>query len=646
MKVCLIVPAPDGASAPDQSRLLAASLAPRHEVTLIQIGDGGDLAGPPAAGFRTFQATIGEELASQHFACEEHRRSAATMAALRRAYAGGRGPDYLEVPDRGAAGLVPLQARRAVDPLLAETTIAVRVSPGGELLDLYDGNLRQGLERRPARLEREQLRLADHLLWPGGACLDLYRRHYRELELPQPVRLRAPFWIPPAQPGPAPRPEGPLRLLFAGDLSRAAGVLDLVEACRLLPPESWTLTLTGRDTETATMGQSVRQTIEAMSGDDPRIEFAEEEMAGAALTARLARADLLVAPDRLGCSAVTAIAALGAGVPVLATPVGDLVEVVEDAVSGWHAEGTGSLALGRALCRLEADRDEIARVRSSGGPRRRAEELTDPRRILDAYEEFLGGRRCWVPARAAAKEPPLVTGIVPYYRAAGFVAEAVASLLGQTYPRVEVLVVNDGSFEPADSILEELGADPRVRVVTQLNRGESTARNLGARVAAGEYLVMLDADNVLEPRFVERALETLQADPELVYGTCWLRMIGPDGRETSVQPDTAPLGNAALDDYEENWDGDTLAMLPRRVFTELGFEFHPEGSMHSDWQLYRAMRRRGAYGAVIPEKLARYRVLEESIIHSYPRQLQERSWRESAAQEELEALGRVPEGAG
>jgi glycosyltransferase involved in cell wall biosynthesis len=94
---------------------------------------------------------------------------------------------------------------------------------------------------------------------------------------------------------------------------------------------------------------------------------------------------------------------------------------------------------------------------------------------------------------------------------------AVDSLLAQTHPAVEALIVNDGSFEEADEVLGRLAARPRVRVVTQLNGGEAAARNLGTFVAEGEYLVMLDADNELEPEFVERALAVLLASPRLRF---------------------------------------------------------------------------------------------------------------------------------
>jgi glycosyltransferase involved in cell wall biosynthesis len=638
MDVCLICPAPSEAGSTGHSpRHLAALLAERHEVTLIHSGYVGEPEPPPNPRFREVCAELPEELAMLKFACDDHRHSAAAMETIRRLY-GEHGPDYLEVPDFRAHGLVPLQARRTGDPLLAATTVAVRVSPASELRNLHDGTLRRDGNQRLAELEREQLRLADRLLWPGGDCLDLYRRYYRDLALPPQLRLRPPFELPAVAPALS-RPgleERPLRLLYLGDLRRSLGVVDLVEACRLLPPDSWRLTLVGADTATAAMGQSVRATVEAMSGDDERLELIADPSRPAAAAA-ITAADLLVAPARLDVSAAAALRAMAAGVPVLTTPVGDLVEVVEDGVSGWHAGDAGAEALGRALQRLEADRGELRRVRDSGEPVRRARELADPERVLAAYEELLEGHRV-VPRRpASGSEQPLVTAVIPYYRAPDYVGRAAASMLAQTHLRTEVLIVNDGSFEPADAVLEELAGDPRVTVVTQPSSGESSARALGARLAAGEYVVMLDADNELEPGFVERALLAFREDPGLAYVTCWLRMVNAEGEDTSVHPGYAPLGNAVLSDYGENWDGDTMALLPRRVFTELGFEYDPEGSMHSDWQLYRLMREHGAYGAVVPERLGRYRVLQSSLIRSYPQQLQSRSWSESRERSLLRA---------
>lgn len=180
-----------------------------------------------------------------------------------------------------------------------------------------------------------------------------------------------------------------------------------------------------------------------------------------------------------------------------------------------------------------------------------------------------------------------------------------------------MLIVNDGSFEPEDEILDRLAALDRVGVVTQVNRGEPSARNLGAGLASGEYLVMLDADNVLEPEFVARGLELLRADPELAYVSCWLRFVAADGTELGEDGGFAPLGNGIVSGDDENWDGDAIAILPRRIFAADGYRYESEAGLASDWELYRRLRDDGRFGIVIPEPLARYRVHGESLTQTH-----------------------------
>src|SRR5215212_6921906 len=217
MRVCLIAPAPNPAGAVAHSpRALAALLAERHEVTLIHSGWGEERPRlPEGAAFREAYADLPEELAPLKFACEDHRHSAAAMAAIRELYPGA-GPDYLEAPDFRAHGLVPLQARRGGDPLLAGTTIATRISPSTELRNLHDGQLSLPGNRRLAEVEREQLRRSDRLLFSSEECLQLYRRYYGADGLPEGVRIRPPSASAEgAAPGLGDR--GPLRLLYVGD---------------------------------------------------------------------------------------------------------------------------------------------------------------------------------------------------------------------------------------------------------------------------------------------------------------------------------------------------------------------------------------------------------------------------------------------
>ncbi len=106
----------------------------------------------------------------------------------------------------------------------------------------------------------------------------------------------------------------------------------------------------------------------------------------------------------------------------------------------------------------------------------------------------------------------LVSIVIPNYNYGRFLAEAIESALAQTYPHIEVIVVDDGSTDDSCRVLESFGG--LIRTLFQENRGPAAARNAGVRVASGANVQFLDADDVLLPRAVERLLEVLQAHPE------------------------------------------------------------------------------------------------------------------------------------
>ena len=88
----------------------------------------------------------------------------------------------------------------------------------------------------------------------------------------------------------------------------------------------------------------------------------------------------------------------------------------------------------------------------------------------------------------------LVSVVIPTFNYARFVCDAVESALGQTYPDLEVIVVDDGSTDDTQRMLKRFGS--RIRYVYQNNRGLSAARNTGIRLANGEWIALLDSDDV------------------------------------------------------------------------------------------------------------------------------------------------------
>lgn len=110
--------------------------------------------------------------------------------------------------------------------------------------------------------------------------------------------------------------------------------------------------------------------------------------------------------------------------------------------------------------------------------------------------------------------PPLVSVVIPAYNCAATIAEAVDSVLAQTYPAVEVIVVDDGSTDATPAALAAYGR--RIRVVTQSNAGLAGARNAGLAAARGVYIALFDADDVCLPERIALQVEYLERRPHLL----------------------------------------------------------------------------------------------------------------------------------
>ncbi len=226
-----------------------------------------------------------------------------------------------------------------------------------------------------------------------------------------------------------------------------------------------------------------------------------------------------------------------------------------------------------------------------------------------------GGVAAPQPSVAPAREP-VVSIVIPYYRLAGHIRDTVVSAFAQTHRSIEVIVVNDGSFTEDDWILGELASEFPLSVLSQLNSGLGAARNFGITQSRGRYFVPLDADNMLEPSFVERTLEVLEGDPTVAYATTWSRYVDSRGRELGP-PNVGyqPIANLPPMIDHDNIAGDAICLMRRWLF-DSGFTYSEDLASYEDWDLYRRLARAGHLGIVIPERLFRYRVRKDSMIRA------------------------------
>lgn len=152
--------------------------------------------------------------------------------------------------------------------------------------------------------------------------------------------------------------------------------------------------------------------------------------------------------------------------------------------------------------------------------------------------------------------------VIPVYNMEAFLAECLDSVVGQTYPHLQILCVNDGSRDRSQEILEAYAQkDPRIVPIVQENGGLSAARNRGLEAATGEYVMFLDSDDWLEPDICRLAVEEMEASGTDLVMWSYVREYRSGSRPTDV------LGRERL--YLE---GEALDSIHRRLYGLVGEE--------------------------------------------------------------------------
>jgi glycosyltransferase involved in cell wall biosynthesis len=204
---------------------------------------------------------------------------------------------------------------------------------------------------------------------------------------------------------------------------------------------------------------------------------------------------------------------------------------------------------------------------------------------------------------SATVPPPQVSVIVPVYNRADVVGRAIASVRGQTLRDIEIIVVDDGSTDGLDSVLEAED-DPRLRVIRHpQRRGAAAARNTGIAAARGDCVAFLDSDDEWLPPKLERQVAMLRAAPPSVSGvTCGYHLV-PDrpGRPALKTPADCATAHRLVWGCDLS-PGSTL-VVRRQALAQIG-PFDEGLSRLEDWDwMLRCTRGHGI--AVLGEPLAR-----------------------------------------
>lgn len=167
---------------------------------------------------------------------------------------------------------------------------------------------------------------------------------------------------------------------------------------------------------------------------------------------------------------------------------------------------------------------------------------------------------------------PRVSVVIPLYQTEAYIGAALGSAVAQTFRDIEIIVVDDGSRDAGPRIA---GAwpDPRVRVITQENRGLAGARNTGIRNATGEFVALLDADDIWLPEKLERHVAQFDADPAIDVSFSASRLVGADGEDLGLTQSPLDRDFSAANMFCRNPIGNGSAPVLRRTALErIAFE--------------------------------------------------------------------------
>jgi glycosyltransferase involved in cell wall biosynthesis len=201
---------------------------------------------------------------------------------------------------------------------------------------------------------------------------------------------------------------------------------------------------------------------------------------------------------------------------------------------------------------------------------------------------------------------PRVSFVIPCHNHGLYLDEAVDSVFAQTIQDFDIVIVNDGSTNADTNRLLASYTRPRTRVVRTEHRGLSAARNTGIAATTAPFLCMLDADDRLEPHYLERSLAAFDEDPDLAFVSHWLRTFGDENWEWTPTDCSVPALLAA-----NTVNG---AALVRRPVVEAAGGF--DESMRDgceDWDFWISVLERGYRGRILHEFLFWYRRRADSM---------------------------------
>ena len=201
-----------------------------------------------------------------------------------------------------------------------------------------------------------------------------------------------------------------------------------------------------------------------------------------------------------------------------------------------------------------------------------------------------------------------VSVVIPTYQCGRFVSQSIDSVLGQTFKNFEIIIVDDGSTDHTQEILNNYSNMNNIKIIRQSNQGPSAARNLGIRMSTGEYIAFLDADDIWLPNKLEKQIEYLEKHPkvDLIYCDSYLFNEKSTMQKTFFDISQPFSGKVLNKLFLSDFIPLLTVVVRRSIFNSVGF-FDETINGPEDYDLWLRISRTKTID-FIHEPLAKYRV--------------------------------------
>lgn len=203
------------------------------------------------------------------------------------------------------------------------------------------------------------------------------------------------------------------------------------------------------------------------------------------------------------------------------------------------------------------------------------------------------------------KNSPLVSIVITCYNYGNFIEDAVNSVEHQTYPNVEVIIINDGSTDSTDTVCKRLAAQYKsIRYLYQENRGIIATRNRGLTEARGTFIIFLDADDYLDKNYVHDTVQIALTDNvDIVY---------TDYKMFGARNETSSFPQFTLEELKNHNFIHIGSLIRAKAAKAAQFDEGIRQMSHEDWDFFLALCMSGAKAKKCASTFLWYRIHQQS----------------------------------